>query len=257
MSIVYGPVDSWRLGRSLGVDLIDTDGRVCSFDCIYCQIRNLQRLTSKRQKFVELDEVRDELIQALTEVGEQTDYVTLSGMGEPTLASNMDDAIELITELTDKPKAILTNGCFFDREDVRNSLSKLDYVIAELDAAEKETFKIVDRPAENINFDEIIRGYKDFRDEYSGKFSLEVMFVEGNIEHAEEIAHLAREIGADEIQINTPLRPSDSEPISRDRLNEVEDKFKGMRTINVYDIKREKGKILDREELEKRGRPSN
>jgi len=168
MKYIYGPIDSWRLKRSLGVDLISEEGRVCSFNCIYCQISKCQELTSKRRKFVEIKEVREELVEALELVGDKVDYLTLSGIGEPTLASNLPEAVEMLKEVSDKPKAILTNSSLLNLEEVRKPLERLDYVIASLDAVDEDSFQKVNNPVEGIHFDEIIEGLRVFGENYSG-----------------------------------------------------------------------------------------
>ncbi len=255
MKYVYGPLNSWRLKRSFGVDLISTEGRTCSFDCEYCQIQNINEITSERREFVDLEEWGKEVEEGLRDVGENVDYLTFSGTGEPTLALNFPEAVDAVKEITDKPLAILTNGSFFNVEEVREALMKLDYVIAELDAPNEEIFKKVSRPAEGIEFDEIISGYKKFSERYNGKFALEVMFTPNNKDYAEEIAELARKISPDEIQLNTPLRPCPVEHLSQEELKRLEQYFTGLDTINVYDSKRTKTKMLNEEEVIRRGRP--
>ncbi len=258
MKKVYGPVDSWRLDRSLGVDLIATEGRRCSFDCLYCQIQNVGEIRGERKEFVEIEELKHELERALERVGDQTDYVTLSGMGEPTLASNLEEGIDMIGEVTDKPRAILTNGSLFDLKEVREPLRSLDYVIAQLDAATDETFQRVNRPAGAISLDDIVQGYRKFSDGYEGKFALEVMFWKENVSEAEDIAELVNKTGADEVQINTPLRPGPVDPLSREELKSVRKYFEDIEHLDVMDVfegKGKKSKTLDEKEIIKRGRP--
>ncbi len=255
MKIIYGPVDSWRLGRSLGVDILCTEGRICSFDCSYCQISKVGSVTSERKVFVETEEVERQLEEALEKVGEYTDYVTLSGMGEPTLAKNLPDVVDSLYEVTDKPKAILTNGSFFSLKEVRDALHGLDYVIAELDAATDGTFKKINRPSRGIELDEILYGYMRFSEDHEGKFALEMMFTEENKDEAEEMADIAEELDVDEIQLNTPLRPCPEDPLSEEEMEKIEDEFKNINTINVYKAKRKRTKTLDDKEIIKRGRP--
>ncbi|MBS3782758.1 MAG: radical SAM protein, partial [Candidatus Thermoplasmatota archaeon] len=226
MRYIYGPIDSWRLKRSLGVDLISQEGRVCSFDCIYCQIRNCQELTSERRKFVEIEDVREELLEALDKVEESVDYLTFSGMGEPTLASNLNEAVAMLEEVSEKPKAILTNGSLLNIEEVKRSLKKLDYVIASLDAADDDSFEKVNRPAEGISFAKTVEGCKNFREIYDGTFAVEIMFVKENKHLVEKIADIViNEIQADEVQLNTPLRPSVVEPLKERELKAMEHHF--------------------------------
>ena len=85
MRLIYGPVPSWRLGRSLGVDLVAIKGKTCTFDCVYCQLGRTTRFTDRRQVFVDTDRLKAELT-ALSPL--EVDYVTFSGTGEPTRASS-------------------------------------------------------------------------------------------------------------------------------------------------------------------------
>ena len=122
MKIVYGPIASWRLGRSLGVDLICSEKKICTFDCIYCQLKE-GKITSQRDKFVSLEKVKKELKSALKQT--TPDVITFSGMGEPTLATNMYETTKFIREFTRLPIAILTNSSLMDNENVQNDLKKL------------------------------------------------------------------------------------------------------------------------------------
>jgi len=254
MKYIYGPIDSWRLKRSLGVDLISEEGRVCSFNCIYCQISKCQELTSKRRKFVEIKEVREELVEALDLVGDKVDYLTLSGIGEPTLASNLPEAVEMLKEVSDKPKAILTNSSLLNLEEVRKPLERLDYVIASLDAVDEDSFQKVNNPVEGIHFDEIIEGLRVFGENYSGTLAIEIMFVKENKHLVEQMVELIDQLNVDEVQLNTPLRPSVVEPLKERELKALESNFDEVRTKIVYEAKRTDTPNIDEEDVIKRGR---
>ncbi len=255
MKSIYGPIDSWRLKRSLGVDIIKQNGRVCSFDCIYCQIERCQELTSERKKFVDIDQVREELKEALDKVGDKTDYITFSGMGEPTLALNLDEAVEMVKDVSDKPVAILTNGSLFHKEGVRKTLKNIDYVIASLDASDKKSFKTINDPAEGIKFAEIIEAYETFGEEYEGTFAIEVMFLQENKHLAEDIAEIVKKIEVDEVQLNTPLRPPIVDPLKESTLKKLEERyFDSLETKMVYRAKRTETPNLDDVEVISRGR---
>ena len=254
MRSVYGPIDSWRLKRSLGIDLISEEGRVCTFDCIYCQITRCQELTCGRRKFVQIKEVRKELLEALELVGKKVDYLTLSGMGEPTLASNLTEAVEMLEEVSSKPKAVLTNSSLLHLEEVRKPLKRLDYVIASLDAVDEESFEKINNPAEGITFDKIVEGLRAFGENYKGTLAIEIMFVEENKHHAEKMADLIDDLGVDEVQLNTPLRPSVVKPLKEAELKEMEHYFEGVSTKMVYGAKRTETSNIDEDEVIRRGR---
>ena len=252
MKIVYGPVDSWRLGRSLGVDLICKPNKICSFDCIYCQLEKTEKITSERSEFVDIKNVENELIKALKL--RKPDVITLSGMGEPTLATNINETIELIRGLTNIPLAILTNSSLFYNEDVQNSLSKLDIIVAKLDAPNQEIFQKINQPAKGVTFEKTVEGIKSLRKKFKGKFALQIMFINENKEYTQEIVQCVKDINPDEIQINTPLRPCKVKPLSKQELDEIEKTFDGLNTITVYKSPKPKTDPLDKMELIKRRR---
>ncbi|MBS3816713.1 MAG: radical SAM protein [Candidatus Thermoplasmatota archaeon] len=255
MKSVYGPIDSWRLDRSLGVDLISRKGKACPFDCVYCQIKKTDSVTSKRRKFVSIEELREELDQALKRVGDLTDYLTFSGMGEPTLASNLAEGVDMLKEISDKQVAILTNGGLLYREDVREALQGVDYVITSLDAPDQEILEKVNRPSRDITFEKISHGLKRFSETYGGKLAVEIMVIEENKDHISEIARKIEGLDIDEVQLNTPLRPSVVPPVSEEVLQEAKSYFESTETKMVYEEKRTDTPKLDDEEVIKRGRP--
>jgi wyosine [tRNA(Phe)-imidazoG37] synthetase (radical SAM superfamily) len=252
MKIVYGPIASWRLGRSLGVDLICQDGKVCSFDCIYCQLKKTEGITRQKRDFVTIDQVKEELTSALKKT--TPNVITFSGMGEPTLAKNMNKAIQLIRELTDIPIAILTNSSMFFDKEVQKNLKQLDIIVAKLDAPNTELFKKISRPAEGITFEQTLSGIKSLRKEFNGKFALQMMFMRENKDYAHDLAELAREINPDQVQINTPLRYSNVKPLSQNEIEKIKKEFTGVNIIDVYSQIRPKTKPLDITELYKRSR---
>lgn len=252
MKIVYGPVASWRLGKSLGVDLICSPKKTCTFDCIYCQLEKTEKITSQRDKFVSINEVEKEVKNALERT--TPDVITFSGMGEPTLANNMNEAIKLIQELTDLPLAILTNSSLLYDREVQKTLHNLDIIVAKLDAPNEGLFQKISRPAEGITFEKTLRGIKELRRDFNGRFALQIMFMNENKNYANELAELAREIEPDEVQINTPLRPCDVQPLPKNELDEIEKNFTGLKTLSVYKSPKPMADPLDMSELFKRRR---
>jgi len=253
MSIIYGPVPSWRLGRSLGIDMLSTKGKTCSFDCIYCQLgRTAHPLTSRRE-FVTLDKLSEELDKV---AGTPADYATFSGVGEPTLASNLGEAIKLAQEKLNLPAAVLTNSSLITREDVRRDLSQASVVVAKLDAPNEEIFRQINQPLGKLTLAEIIQGIKQFRKEYQGKLALQMMFIDINKEHAPQMADIARDIGPDEVQINTPLRPNRVKPLTKSELADIKKQFSGLpRVVTVFEAPRPEVTPLDAAETLRR-RPS-
>ena len=250
VNYVYGPVSSWRLGRSLGIDPVSTRGKTCSFDCIYCQLGRTVHPLTTRQRFVEPEALRRELAQ----VGHVlVDTVTFSGVGEPTLAANLAELVAVGREtLPGRPVAILTNASLISREDVRRDLALFDLVVAKLDAASEELFRQINRPFVPCTLTDIVVGLRQFRRAFGGKLALQMMFVEANRRCAVEMAALARSCAPDEVQLNTPLRPSPVPPLSPKEMDEVEMVFVGLPVVNVYKAKRPEVTPLDETETGRR-----
>ena len=250
MNIVYGPVSSWRLGSSLGVDLICSTKKICSFECNYCQLQETKKHTIERNNFISVNKLKEELKDAL--IKSKPDVITISGTGEPTLAKNLDEAIQEIRKLSNLPIAILTNSTLLFDKNVRDSLKKIDIIVAKLDAPNQEIFEKMNHPIKKITFEKTLDGIKKMRNEFNGKFATQTMFVDENKNYAKQIADIIRTINPDEVQINTPLRPCKKEPLPVEELDEIEKKFKGLNTINVYHSKKPMTNPLDKVELFKR-----
>jgi wyosine [tRNA(Phe)-imidazoG37] synthetase (radical SAM superfamily) len=235
-SIVYGPVPSWRLGRSLGIDPVSTKGKTCSFDCIYCQLGRTVHPLTERRRFVAPDALR----QQLAAIGNVAiDTVTFSGVAEPTLAVNLGELVAVVREaITQHPVAILTNASLIWRQDVQTHLRLFDIVAAKVDAPTEDLFQAVNRPVGGIPLAQIIDGIREFRDGFAGKLALQMMFVKANRDQARQMAALARTLRPDEVQLNTPLRPCPVHPLSATKMAAIESEFAGLPTINVYTAKR-------------------
>lgn len=250
-SIVYGPVPSWRLGRSLGIDLLSTKGKTCSFDCIYCQLGRTVNPLTERKQFVSLSQVAADLERVR---GISADYATFSGVGEPSLASNLGEAITLIKSVLKLPVAVLTNSSLMSREDVRRDLTLADVVVAKIDAPNEELLRQINRPYLQCTFGEISRAIKLFRGEYQGKLALQMMFIEANRGCAPEMARIAEQLSPDEVQINTPLRPCAIQPLTPEDISAIQREFSKLgKVVTVYEASRPQVVPLDpKETLQRR-----
>jgi len=249
---IYGPVPSWRLGSSLGVDPISGEKKICSFDCVYCQLGKTGVRTAKRRTFVPTERIIEE-IKSLPPL--KIDYITFSGRGEPTLAGNLGEMIAGVKKIREEPVAVLTNASLMDRKDVRQDLSGADLVVAKLDAPSEEIFKKINRPVKGITLSKVVRGIKKFSKIHRGKLALQIMFTPGNRENAKELARMARQIGADEVQLNTPLRPCPVKPLSRNEMSKIEKYFRGLNVVSVYGSMRKKVIPVSRKDtLRRRGK---
>jgi len=206
VAYIFGPVPSRRLGRSLGVDLVPF--KTCSYDCIYCQLGRTTNKTVERREWVPLDDVLAELAEKLTT---RPDYITLSGSGEPTLYSRLDELVAGIRSMTDVPVAVLTNGSLLWQKDVRRGLVDAHLVIPSLDAGQDGMFETVNRPHESLSFERMLDGLITFRQEYHGAYWLEVFLLAGQTAEESEagkIVDCVRRIKPDRVQLNTATRPT-------------------------------------------------
>lgn len=246
---LYGPVFSWRLGMSLGIDPLSDKSKICNMDCVYCQLGKTVRWSRTRENFVPAQDILDE-IRALPEMA--IDYITFSGRGEPTLAKNLGEMIAAIRALRREKIAVITNSILMTEADVRRDLALADFVLAKLDACDDESMRKVDKTRYGESFDGIVAGIRDFRREYKGKLALQIMFVEENKKSAEKIAAIARSIGADEVELNTPLRPSAARPLSEKELSTIKKYFSGLKARTVYEIERRTAVPLNERDTIKR-----
>lgn len=234
MRIIYGPVPSWRLGRSLGIDPICSSGKTCPFDCVYCQLGRTNAKTTERKPYIDVELMKRELESA--PLG-GIDAITFSGTGEPTLNSMLGEMVDFAKGFG-IPVAVLTNSALLQDAAVRRDLCRADIVAAKLDAPDEPTFQKINRPIRGLRFPDIVSGIKAFRREFGGKLALQMMFVGLNWGRAAGMARLAREIGPDEVQLDTPLRLSALPPLSGAEMAEVEGHFSGLKAIQVYKSRR-------------------
>jgi len=206
MGYVFGPVPSRRLGGSLGVDLVPF--KTCTYDCIYCQLGRTTRKTTERQEWVPLDDVLAELKDKLAL---RPDYITLSGSGEPTLHSRLDELIDRVRVMTKVPIAVLTNGSLLWQDEVRRQIMDAHLVIPSLDAGGSDLFQSVNRPHRSLSFKQMLEGLITFRDQYNGEYWLEVFLLDGKTAtdlEARMIAEAVERIKPDHVQLNTATRPT-------------------------------------------------
>ncbi|MFC1666447.1 radical SAM protein [Candidatus Omnitrophota bacterium] len=248
---IYGPVPSWRLGSSLGIDPLSREEKICSFGCVYCQVGETDIYTDQREIFVSTEKIIEE-IKSLPPL--KIDYITFSGKGEPTLAKNLGEMIKEIRKIRKEKVAVITNSSLINRDDVQKDLALSDLVIAKLDASSAKAFLDINKPMRGITFDRVLKGIKEFRGAYNGKLALQIMFIEQNKVYAEDLAAIAREIQPDEVQINTPLRPCEARPLSKEELDVVIRYFDGMNVISVYGSGRKGARPISKEDtLRRRG----
>ncbi len=205
---IFGPVPSRRLGMSLGVDMVPK--KVCSLNCVYCEVGPTTLLTSERKPYVPAKDIIREL-QDYFRTQKNPDFITFSGYGEPTLNSEIGEIFDYLKrEKPEVPIAVLTNGTFLYEKEVREAIMKADLILPSLDSATEEGFKKINHPVKTISLRQYIEGLVAFRKEFPGKIWLEVFILPGYNDSITELDALKKEllrIKPDSIQLNTLDRP--------------------------------------------------
>lgn len=184
--IIFGPVQSRRLGVSLGINLLPTDSKLCSFDCIYCECGWNPDPKKVKAKLPSRQAVRQALEHKLHEMQAQhklPDVITFAGNGEPTLHPDfpgiIDDTIELRNSITPEARiAVLSNSTMLFKKPVVEALKKIEDNILKLDSAFTETIEIMDRPVGNFNLDKLMKQLCAF----DGQLIIQTMFLKGSFE---------------------------------------------------------------------------
>ena len=182
-SPIFGPVHSRRLGISLGINLLPADGKVCSFDCIYCECgfnkdhRPTLPLPTREEVAAKLE---DKLRQMVAD-GQLPDVLTFAGNGEPTchphFAEIIDDTIRLRDQYCPQAKvSVLSNSTMIHRQTVHDALMRVDNNILKLDTVDPTYINMVDRPVGTYDVNAVIEGMKAFQ----GHLIIQTMFMGGS-----------------------------------------------------------------------------
>jgi len=207
--VVFGPVPSRRLGRSLGINNLPR--KICSYSCIYCQAGRTIELSISRKEFYcpyYLEKIVRNRVKRLKEIGERIDYITFVPNGEPTLDKNLGFEARLLKD-HGIPIAVLTNGSLLWMEDIRNDLLEFDYVSIKIDSVSDNIWRYINRPHHDLRLEKILDGILEFRSIYHGKLVTETMLI-GNIDYGDELAFIAEYLGElepDIAYISIPTRP--------------------------------------------------
>lgn len=248
-STIFGPIHSRRLGTSLGVNLMPNDGKICSFDCLYCEAGfNAQGFGTTGLPSV--DDVESQLrakLADMKEKGERLDVITFSGNGEPTLhpqfAEIIDRTIALRDEFFPQVKiSVLTNATRILDPTVAAALNRVDNNILKLDSAIASTVDILDRPAPGYDLQKTIEALASFGD----KGIIQTMFAAGSHEgvaidnstdaEVDALIEAYRRIAPGQIMIYSIDRPSPAvnlHRVSPERLIEIKNRIETATGIPV------------------------
>lgn len=207
MKYIFGPVFSRRLGLSLGVDLVPY--KVCSMDCLYCEVGRTTEKTLKRAEYVPFDALKSELEKFLS-YKPDIDYITFSGYGEPTLFSRLGEIVRYVKKNYPYKLALLTNSSLLHRDDVLEEIDRIDVVLPSLDAVTQEVFEKINRPVPSLTTEMVVRGIEKLIKMGTSKVWIETLFVKGINDTEEEVKRIGEVIHRlkpDRWQLNTVVRP--------------------------------------------------
>ncbi|MDP4268406.1 MAG: radical SAM protein [Bacteroidota bacterium] len=241
--IVFGPLQSRRLGTSLGVNLLPRSYKLCTFNCIYCECGWTYPEKQVITEFHSAENVRDALEAKLSSIQknkEHLDVITFAGNGEPTLHPEFSKIIDFTIALRDKyyPSAkvsVLSNSSTLGNPEIAKALSKVDSAILKLDAGSERTYKLINKPLTDLSLKEITSILKKF----PNNLIIQTIFLKGEIDGEKINNTTDSEVGEwlkllEEIKpVKVMIYPIDRETpakniskISREKLNEIGEKVK-------------------------------
>jgi len=222
--LTFGPVSSRRLGKSLGINNI-SHPKVCSYNCIYCQVGKTIRLTARPETFFEPEIIFNEVKNHLTHLGPENfpDYMTFVANGEPTLDINLGQTIRLLKKL-EIPIAIITNGSLLSDKSVRKDVQLADWVSVKVDSPDQHTWNLLNRPYTGLSFDRHIEGILLFASEYKGFLCTETMILKGvndDTEMFSKLAGIIEKLHPHKAYLSIPTRPPSVQSVEMPDINKV------------------------------------
>jgi wyosine [tRNA(Phe)-imidazoG37] synthetase (radical SAM superfamily) len=217
-TLVFGPVPSRRLGRSLGINNIPP--KTCTYSCVYCQVGKTTNKTVDRQAFYKPEELTREVKRKNNKVtvrNEKIDYLTFVPDGESTLDLNISEEI-LSLKQTGMPTAVITNASLLWRDDVKEDLQEADFVSLKVDAVSEGLWRRVNRPHKDIKLNMVLKGIREFTEEFRGTLVSETMLI-GNTDYGNEFERIAEFLAElkklNKAYIAIPTRPPTEKWVKR------------------------------------------
>ncbi|HPN39324.1 MAG TPA: radical SAM protein [Melioribacteraceae bacterium] len=208
--IVYGPVPSRRLGRSIGINNIPIKN--CTYSCIYCQVGKTSNKLPYRREFYSTDKIVKEVENKLNEMvlkNEKADYLSFVPDGEPTLDINIGKTINSLKSFGIKI-AVITNSSLIWDSEVRNDILNADWVSVKIDSVFWDRWKKINQPEKTLELTKILKGIEDFNSLFKGELVTETMLVDkiNDDEHSLiETAKFIKSINPYSAYILVPIRP--------------------------------------------------
>ncbi|MBN2486967.1 MAG: radical SAM protein [Bacteroidales bacterium] len=225
--IAFGPIPSRRLGKSLGINNI-VSHKVCSYNCVYCQIGDTKKKSAVRLSFYEPQKLVQEVAKHINKLDKNhiPDYLTFVANGEPTLDINLGREIKLLKRFG-IPIAVITNSSLIYDKAVQDDLMEADWVSVKIDTVDKTVWNKINRPVAEINFEKIIEGLTTFSSGFKGKLHTETMLVAGLNDSSGHLGQNASFIASLKPKIaylSIPTRPpavKEVKPVSEEKVTET------------------------------------
>lgn len=236
-SIIFGPIPSRRFGISLGIDLSPSK-KQCNFDCLYCELKGAKTV-AKMDEYPSIENVINEIKNSF-EKHPKIDVITITANGEPTLYPKLNELVEEINKIKGDTKTlILSNGSTIYKEEIFNTLLKIDTVKLSLDCVSNKCFKKLDRENSSVEINKIIPSMIEFSKQTKNDFVLEILFVKTINDKNDEIELLynaIKEINPLRVDIGTIDRPPayKVKPVDYKFLEKVASLFEGINVNIVY-----------------------
>lgn len=222
MKVIFGPINSRRFKKSLGIDLSPNE-KCCNFDCLYCELGKA-KIKHKNEANLSVEYIISELKKAL-DIHKDLDYISISANGEPTLYPHLKELVLEINKIKKNAKSlILSNASTIFDENIQKALLELDAVKLSLDSVNEKVFRKIDRS--NIDLSKIIQGIINFSNIYKGELVLECLVLEGINDNKEDfiaLNEILKNIKASRLDLGTIDRPSDYDvkAVSFEKLQEL------------------------------------
>jgi wyosine [tRNA(Phe)-imidazoG37] synthetase (radical SAM superfamily) len=230
VGILFGPIPSRRLGRSLGINNIPA--KVCSYSCVYCQVGLTTTLSVEQREFYSPNLIYADVRKRLEELkadNEAVDYLSFVPDGEPTLDINLADTIYMLKNFGIKI-AVFTNSSLIWKKEVQEALNLADYVSVKIDSIDEATWKKINHPSHKLDLNKILDGILEFKKNYSGKLVTETMLISGINDNDDDLiktSHYIVKVEPDIAYLTVPTRPT---PIKNIRAPKPE------KSISIFKI---------------------
>ena len=224
MRSIFGPINSRRFGRSLGVDL-SPDSKQCNFDCLYCELKPA-KVVDRQSSVLPVSQIVADIQAALSEY-KDIDVLTITANGEPTLYPHLSELMDAINQIKGSIKTlILSNASTIAQKETQEALLKFDSVKLSLDCATSKCFRKLDRPSKTISLEAIKEGMLAFKKIFRGDLIIEILIVKNlndNLEEIEELNQFLLTLQPDRIDIGTIDRPPayNIQPVNYEKLREL------------------------------------